>query len=342
MSKLSHFDTLVQPIYARSLDEFNSYVDKYKAPYELILTKSGNVSQKNQRNMPCCKTWKRANHMEFHYIDGTTHIRVIYAIHYDAQSKLSTTVSYDAINYFKGLLDVIPTDDVEEDIELFRCPENQQSAYYNYINSRYINTTINHCYSLDRNNSFPASMMEVYPQTKPWVEKYYKERTTYKELYKKGLITSQEWEEFKVYGSIIVGWMNNPKYHRKHAWKKIINNSNLRIHKLRKDIEQHGNTVLLVNTDAVKFIGDYPYQESSELGEFKYEWKDTKMYVKGVKSYAYLDKDKWKFKQAGKCKLDIIKPDRDTWSLDDYINGVDGKVSTIVIDNKGRLEEKFI
>ena len=129
-----NLQTTIMPIYTHSIEEFNTFVDKYKAPYELILTKGGNISQKNLRNMPCCKTWKRGNRMEFQYLDADTHIRVLYAIHYDKASDKDEKISYKALNYFKNLMEVIPEDDEQEDTELFTCPENPDSAYYNYAN----------------------------------------------------------------------------------------------------------------------------------------------------------------------------------------------------------------
>lgn len=334
-------DTTIKPIYAKSLEEFNSYVDKYKAPYELILTKSNNISQANLRNLPCCKTWKRANHMEFQYIDGQQQIRILYAIHYDEKSNNSEDISYKALQYFPGLLEVIPTDDVEEDIEIFKCPDAlTDSNYYNYYNDRYTDITLEHCYSLDRNSSFLASMLEVYPKTKNWVDKFQNDKTRIKAIPKE-LRTKRD-QEILQYDKIFIGWLNNPKYHRHKAWKKIINNSNLKVHQLRKDIEAHGNTVLVVNTDAVKFINYYPYTESKDLGKFKYEWFDTNMYVKSVKSYAYFDKDKykWCFKQAGKCRLDTLKP-REEWTLEDFKSKETFKIAKIVVENN-RLVEKYV
>lgn len=334
-------DTTIQPIYTHSIDEFNSYVEKYKTDNQIILTKSGNISQSNLRNLPCSRTWKRGNRMEFQYIDGYSQIRVLYALHYDEKSDKDEKISYEALQNFKGLMDVIPTDDREEEINLFTCPENLSSAYYNYVNDRYTNIVIDHCYSLDRNNSFFASMAEVYPQTKKWVIDYYNERCKKKALYKAGKLSKDEYERFKVYGSIFVGWLNNPKYHRRNAWKKIVDNSNKVVHELRKAIEAAGNEVLLVNTDAVKFIGHYNYENSNDLGSFKYEWEDTKMFIKSVKSYAYLDNNKWKFKQAGKTKLDLIKPNRDDWTLEDFKNKVDLTIARIVIEMDGKLKEVF-
>lgn len=324
--------TNIKPIYAHSLEEFNSYVEKYKAPNEIILTKGKNIAQINLRNLPCCRTWQRGNRMEFHYIDGRSQIRVIYALHYDQDSDKDEQLSYQALNYFKGCMNLIPTDDEEEDIEVFKCPENKESTYYNYVNPRYIGWTQDNCYSLDRNNSFPASMMEVYPQTRPFVEKYYQER-----LQMKG---QPGYEDFKLYGSIFVGWLKSPKYYRSHAWHRIIDNSNKKVHQLRQYIESQGHPVLLVNTDAVKFIGAVDYQESTQLGQFKYEWKNTKMYIKGVKSYAYLDQDKWKFKQAGKCLLDSLIPDRDQWTLEQFKNGPTEQVAKVIIE-QGYLKEVF-
>ena len=57
-------------------------------------------------------------------------------------------------------------------------------------------------------------------------------------------------------------------------------------------------------------------------------------------SYAYLDKDKWRFKQAGKCKLDFIKP-REEWTLDDFKNLHQTEVATIIINKEGKLIEVF-
>ena len=109
---------------------------------------------------------------------------------------------------------------------------------------------------------------------------------------------------------------------------------------IRQYIESKGNTVLLVNTDAVKFIGSVDYQESRDLGQFKYEWRDTKMYIKGVKSYAYLDKDKWKFKQAGKCLLDKLIPDRDQWTLEQFKSGPTQEIAKVIVE-EGYLREVF-
>ena len=325
-------NTNIKPIYARSIEEFNDYVNRYKTPYTIKLTKSGNISQSNLRNMPCSLTWKRGNHMEFHYLSGKLKLRVIYAIHYDANANTDKEIAIDALNYFKDCLDLIPTDDKEEDINLFTCPENPLSAYYNYVNERYLNFTINNCFSLDRNNSFPASMAEVYPETRDIINKYYAER-----LAKKG---QPDYERFKLFGSIFVGWLKDPRYHRTHAWKRIIDNSNHKVHQLRKYIESCGNTVLLVNTDAVKFIGKVDYTDNYDLGGFKYEWQNAKMYIKGVKSYAYNEADKWKFKQAGKCKLDYIKP-REDWTLEDFKKADTLQVVHILINREnGELYEK--
>ena len=149
------------------------------------------------------------------------------------------------------------------------------------------------------------------------------------------------YKRFKLYGSIFVGWLKRKG--REKAWKKIISNSNRKVHELRKYIEQQGNQVLLVNTDAVKFINKVDYNETTDLGGFKYEWKDTTMYIKGIKSYGFVNEDgKWEFRQAGKTKLDRIKPDRNTWTFDEYVNGVDGKYSVIKIDRETKhLVEVF-
>ena len=324
-------ETNIPPIYAKSINEFNAYVDKYKTDNEIILTRNGNISQQTIWHMPASKVWKRGNRMEFHYIDGERRIRVIYALHYDEDSKISDNISYDALNYFRGLMKLIPTDDVEPDCELFTCPENPEASYYGYVNDMYLGVTVNHCYSLDRNNSFMASMLDEYPQTREYVIRYYETRL------EKKILKSSDYSKFKLYGSIFVGWLNCPKYHRSHAWKRIVSNSNRVVHELRQKIEKT-NTVLLVNTDAIKFIGKFDYEGSDELGCFKYEWKDTDMFIRGIKSYGYVDESgRWRFKQAGKCALDFDK-ERDDWTLEDYKKMTEVKVSKIKIVD-GKLKE---
>ena len=322
-------NTNIQPIKATSIKEFNEYVDKYKTENEIILTRGNNISQRTFRHLPASKLWKRGNRMEFQYIDGTEQIRVIYAIYNDEQCNKNTNLSTDALKYFGKLMSLIPTDDKESYSKLFTCPENLNSAYYGYVNDRYTEKTVSNCYSLDRNNSFMASMMEIYPQTKEHAERYYKERLERKE--------TENYEEFKQYGSIFIGWLKNPRYHRLHAWNKIVSNSNMVVHNLRKEIEKT-NTILLVNTDAIKFIGKYDYKGSTKLGDFKYEYENADMYIKGIKSYAYKT-DKWKFKQAGRCNLDILKP-RSEWTIEEYKRIKEIKVSKIKIINN-KLEEVF-
>ena len=70
--------------------------------------------------MPASLVWQRGNTMEFHYIDSKQHIRVIYGLRYDNTNgeEVNNKLSWQAKNYFKGILDVIPTDDIEEDTEI--------------------------------------------------------------------------------------------------------------------------------------------------------------------------------------------------------------------------------
>lgn len=326
-------DTNISPIYAKNIDEFNDYVLKYKTENKIILTKSNNISQQTIRHLPASLVWKRGNRYEFHYIDGYQHIRVLWSVYNEAEDA-NPEISYHALYYFSGLLDVIPTDDAETAVDIFSCPENPVPNYYNYCNNRYKDMVIHDCYSLDRNSSFLASLVDIYPATKPWADKYMNDKINRTDK------DTAEYKEFKSYDKIIVGWLNNPRMHRHNAWTRIIDNSNRRVHALRQQIEAAGHTVLVVNTDAVKFIGDVNYAEDRKtLGEFKYEWKNCDMYIKGVKSYAYKENGKWNYKQAGKCKLDNIKP-REIWTLDDFKGGETYLIRKIIIEN-GLLKEIY-
>ena len=50
---LLKLDTNIKPIYVKTVEEFNSYVEKYSSDtYELILTKSGNIYRVSSQS--CC------------------------------------------------------------------------------------------------------------------------------------------------------------------------------------------------------------------------------------------------------------------------------------------------
>ena len=356
------FDTTISPTIAGSIDEFNAYVNDFNRKYpfhnKMSLTGSTNVSKANLRKMPCCATVKRNNKMEFHCMDGENgHQRITYSIYEDENSpeKLSDRISFKAINYFnnlakeltgKTMMEILPVDDPEETVEMFTCPENKFSMYYNYINERMLNRPIKHCYSLDRNNSFIASLKELFPETAPVVDEYYKQRLAFKERcaefpYDKEL--KQQYLDFKTLGSVFIGCLKQKRNHRTNVWKKVISDANKKVHELRKYISAQGAIVILVNTDAVKFTTFEPieYKASTELGGFKYEWQDKIMYVKGVKSYAYWeeDKHKWTIKQAGKTTLDLKKPNREEWTLEEFKDPKNTKVLMVKIMKDGTLEE---
>lgn len=324
-------DTVKVPgeLQAFSIEEFNAFVAKYatKENYgKIILTESDNIAQETLRHLPASLIWQRGNRFEFHYIDGDTHIRVYFATRTEETLKID---SGNAIKAFPGLLKVIPEDDKITPVKITTCPEAiKESAYYNYCNDRYAGFVIDDCSSLDCNSSFFAAMTEVFPETKPWADKFQAKKLKIKAIPKDQRTKAQN--EYLQYDKIFIGWLNNNRYHRHNAWTRIIDASNRRVAALRAQIEANGNTVLIVNTDAVKFIGDFDYTPSIDMGGFKYEYQHEQMYVKSVKSYAVTDHGRWKFKQAGKCKLDLVKP-RDQWTLNEFINGPTEKVAKIVI-----------
>lgn len=327
-------DTNIQPIYAKNIEEFNKFVKRYSAKNKIILSKNKNISQATLRNLPASLTWLRGTHFEFQLVSAKKRLRVVYAVHYDStKNGVSPKISYNALNYFKGIYDVIPDDSDLPEITPVKCPENPESLYYNYCNERFSEMTIEGCSSLDRNSSFLASMLKVFPQTKPFVEKYYKEK-----LFKKQT-NAKDYDEFKMFDKIIVGWLRNPKIGKTKAWQMIINDSNLTIHNLRKRIEKAGCTVVLVNTDAVKFKGDFDYSESTKIGDFKYEFKNCKMFIKGPKSYGVEIDGKWKFKNAGRSKLDLIKS-RENWTLNDFKN-LENFQEFVKMNEKGELFEVY-
>lgn len=317
------------------IEEFNEYVEKLSpGTAKLIFTPSGGISFKNLRNMPCSVSFTRGNRKEFLYMDGDKTIRVIYAPYFDNKYDDSDTdVVTKTLDYFKGILSVIPDDKHLPAVELKKYGQCDKQ-YYDFINERYRYLMLENVSSIDRNSAFPDSMKKVFPETAPWVDKYYEDKK------KDGSI--------KPYGVIIVGWLRNPATNHNKAWTMIMNHSNGEAFRMQKLIEKAGNVPLLVNTDAVKFIHDHEIMIplSDKIGKYKIEFRHTNMYMKGIKSYAYLGTEgeeagKWQFRQSGICSLDKIKP-REEWTIDDFIEGETSDKEGIITDEDGTLKKILV
>ena len=74
-------------------------------------------------------------------------------------------------------------------------------------------------------------------------------------------------------------------------------------------------------------------KEGTELGQWKHDHKDVKLYIKSAGAYQYIEEGKVKTVFRGISSLDYIKPDRDTWEWKEIKN--QGAVQFKFIEEKG-------
>ena len=109
--------------------------------------------------------------------------------------------------------------------------------------------------------------------------------------------------------------------------KVAVNGTNRFIEKCYFNLMKAGFKPLLFNTDGIWYQditgkGYHDELEGTNLGQWKNDHKDVKLYIKSPGAYQYIENGKVKTVLRGVCALDYIKPDRDTWEWKEIANQV--------------------
>ena len=167
----------------------------------------------------------------------------------------------------------------------------------------------NHVYHLDLNAAWPSEVSKVYPEFK----------NVFTVLRKRD----------KLIADIALGYMQSNKFNYKLAnLSKIgVNGCNKRILELASNLAGAGYTVLSINTDGIWYQSkqkDYYHDddEGTELGQWKTDHKDCKWFGWSDGNYYFYEDGKFNCRARGYYTMDKLKPDRSTWTVEDFFEAM--------------------
>lgn len=195
-----------------------------------------------------------------------------------------------------------------------KIKEEIESPIVQVLDESYLGKEFTNCWHLDLNSSYASQIVNEYPELKPLYTDLYNKRSENNDLYKHVLTNS--------IGAMQSRYCLSPKdlfhteaYALARLSKVAVNGNNEVIRNLLFNLELSGRKPLLINTDGIWYQGPR-YSDSSEglgLGKWKTDAKNCTLYIKSAGAYQYIENGKITTKMRGISRLDMIKPDRETW-----------------------------
>lgn len=179
-----------------------------------------------------------------------------------------------------------------------------------------------HCYHLDANSSYFSRISEQYPQLKPMAEYFYSHRKENNGFFKAVLTNSIGAMQSQYCWDINNKYYNTRSPYQLSKFAKVaVNGTNQFIQYYLDELYRNGFEPLLLNTDGIWYRSKdrtnrsfHDDREGRELGQWKHDHSNVKLYIKSAGAYQYIEDDKCHTVLRGICALDYIKPSRDTWT----------------------------
>lgn len=201
-----------------------------------------------------------------------------------------------------------------------------QSPMVKLTSEIYRGREFDHCYHIDANSSYFSRICEEWPEFKPLGEYLYTHRKDDNDYFKHVMTNSIGAMQSKFCLDI-----NNKDYNTMVPYqlskvsKVAINGTNKFIIDCLINLEINGFEPLLINTDGIwyRHKDNKAYHDDNEgtnLGQWKHDHKDVKLWIKSAGAYQYIENGKVNTVLRGQCDLDRIKPDRDTWGWKEFEN----------------------
>lgn len=237
-----------------------------------------------------------------------------------------------------GVLDVFKKEAVDSDTGK-EIKKEIESPIIQVCSDIYKGREFEHCYHIDANSSYFSRISEKYTELKPMAQYLYEHRKENNGHYKAVLTNSIGAMQSEYCWDI-----NNKHYNTKIPYqlatfaKTAINGTNRFIEYYIDQLYRNGFEPLLINTDGIWYTSKdnrcfHDDKEGTELGQWKHDHKDVKLYIKSAGAYQYIEEGKVKTVFRGISSLDYIKPDRDTWEWKEIKN--QGAVQFKFIEEKG-------
>ena len=181
------------------------------------------------------------------------------------------------------------------------------------VNEDYLGKEFDNCHHIDANSSYASRIAEVYKELKPMYDYIYSKRKENNGYFKHVLTNSIGCMQSKYCVDPSNGFKTKPYALSKFA-KIAINGNNRYINNLLLKLVLSGRKPLLINTDGIWYQGDvyHDRDEGIELGEWKTDHSNCKLYIKSSGAYQFIENNKVNSVVRGYTQLDLIK-DRQDW-----------------------------
>ena len=226
-----------------------------------------------------------------------------------------------------GVLDVFKNEAVDSE-KGKEIKKEIESPMIELTSEIYKGREFEHCFHLDANSSYFSRICEQYPDLKPLGEYLYSHRKENDGLFKAAMTNSIGCMQSQYCINIEDDYYNHYKPYSLSKFAKVaVNGTNRFIEKCYFNLMKAGFKPLLFNTDGIWYQditgkGYHDELEGTNLGQWKNDHKDVKLYIKSPGAYQYIENGKVKTVLRGVCALDYIKPDRDTWEWKEIANQV--------------------
>lgn len=171
--------------------------------------------------------------------------------------------------------------------------------------------TLENAHHIDFHSSFPAGLVNAYPEFRPVIEHFYKGR--------------KEHEEYKTVLNSSIGYMQskdccNAKW--AHLSKAAIIDNNKRLREMAQKLIMNGNELLAYNTDGIWYMGDIYHGEGEgkNLGQWENDHVNCTIRFKSAGSYEYIENGIYTPVVRGLTTYDIEVP-REQWVWGDIYKG---------------------
>jgi hypothetical protein len=197
------------------------------------------------------------------------------------------------------------------DYEIDNGREVKESTEKPYIDMdpSILNKELTNVHHVDYHSSYPAGLVNAYPEFRPVMEYYYERRKTDKVA--KFLMNSG------------IGFMCTEKFgfnaKLAHLRKAAVEDNNKRLDELRLQLILTGHRIIGHNTDGIWYQGSVYHGpgEGEALGDWSNDHLNCKFRAKSDGAYEFIEDGKYHAVIRGQTSYDSIKPNRDEWEWGD-------------------------
>lgn len=219
-----------------------------------------------------------------------------------------------------GVLDVIKNEAVDKDTG-YAIKQTIEPPIIKVMSDIYKGHEFEHCYHIDLNSSYASRIVENWPALRGPIEEIYRTRHENNNKGKSVLTNAPGGFQSEYCIDVNNKYYNTVAPYQLAIFAKVaINNTRHIIQSYIAKLYRQGFEPLLINTDGIWYRSAdktdrcfHDEYEGHELGQWKTDHKNVKLYIKSAGAYQYIEDGKCETVLRGLCDLDYIKPDRSTW-----------------------------